>query len=140
MAIVAGQTKRLVYRVIAESGLTITPDQWTVLYYLWKEDGLTMGELAACMKKDFANVTRVVELLVRDGYIKKVRNSEDKRSYRVFIQPKVNGIQAAIENVFQIMETLSLKGISKDEQKVMLGILARIESNVIEQLEKKGVY
>ena len=139
LAVVACQTKRLVYRVIAESGLSITPDQWTVLYYLWKEDGLTMGELAAYTKKDCANVTRVVELLVRDGYIKKVKSSTDKRSFRVFKLPKMDAIQSAVENVFQTMATLSLEGISEKEQNFFLNVLTRIEDNVIKQLEKREI-
>lgn len=138
LAAVAGQGKRLVYRVIAEAGLTITPDQWAVLYYLWKEDGLTIGELVGHTKKDFANVTRVVERLVRDGYVRKVKNPEDKRSYRVFSLSKADGIKTAIEAVFHTMSALSLKGVSEREQKFVLSVLAKIERNVAEQLERRN--
>lgn len=137
LATVAAQNKRLVFRVIAEQGLSITPDQWTVLHYLWKKDGLTIGELVTHTKKDFANVTRVVERLVRDGYIQKLQNPDDHRSYCVFVLPKANEIKDAVQNVFHIMVTLSLKDLSETEQNFLLEILAKIENNVEKQLEQK---
>ena len=137
LAAVAAQSKRLIYRIISESGLSITPEQWMVLYQLWQEDGLTIGQLASNTKKDFANITRVVELLVRDGYIRKVKNPKDKRSCCVFILPKANEIKEDIQNVFHSMTKLSLKGINSKEQIFLLDILARIESNVAGELEKR---
>ena len=59
--------KRQVLKIIAENKLDITPEQWVVLFYLWQENGLSVGEIASRSKKDFANVTRIVEKLIKMG-------------------------------------------------------------------------
>lgn len=137
LAIISSLAKRLIFRVISESGLSITPDQWSLLYYLWKKDGLTIGEIAQYSKKDFANVTRIVDKLLRDGYVKKEKDMSDKRSWRVFILPQAIEIKETVQKMQHETMQQSLAGISSTEQEFLLDILTRMESNITEQLEKK---
>ena len=140
LAVVAAQSKRLVYRVMAKKGLEITPDQWTILNYLWQDDGLSLGDLARKTRKDFANITRVVERLIRDGYVRKQKDLEDGRSYRVFKLPKADAIRPAVQELFAVMADLTLSGISLEEQSVLLELLQKIESNVESRLNEEGGY
>ena len=61
IAKLSGIIKRQIYQIISEEGLDITPEQWVLLVNLWENDGQTIGDLVTQSKKEFANVTRIVE-------------------------------------------------------------------------------
>ena len=67
IAKLSGIIKRQIYQIISEEGLDITPEQWVLLVNLWENDGQTIGDLVTQSQKDFANVTRIVEKLSKDG-------------------------------------------------------------------------
>lgn len=130
IATIAILLKRQVFRIIAENNLDITPDQWIILYYLWQENGLSIGEIANRSKKDFANITRIIDKLEKLGYVSKRKNAKDSRSSNVFILPKGEGIKDNIHNCWQESTEIALKEISKEEQQFLLKILDKIENNI----------
>jgi len=135
IATLATLLKRQAFRIIARNELEITPEQWVVIYYLWQEDGLTMGEIANRSKKDFANVTRIIEKLEKIGYVSKRKSETDSRSFNIYIQPKVEEMKDKIQNCWKESSDMTLKGISESEQRYLLEILEKIESNVLENLK-----
>lgn len=135
VALLAVLLKRQVFRIIAENNLSITPDQWVVMYYLWQENGLTVGELAVRARKDFANTTRIVDKLIKMDYMSKKKNDQDGRSSHVFILPKADEIKEKIQSCWRESSDIAMQGISADEQKTMLGIIDKMERNIIDKLK-----
>lgn len=127
--------KRQAFRIIAKNELEITPEQWVVLYYLWQEDGLTIGEIAIRSKKDFANVTRIIEKLEKIGYICKTKSETDNRSYNIYLLPKAEEIKAKVQNCWKESSELALEGISESEQQYLLEIIGKVENNVLRNLK-----
>lgn len=127
--------KRQVYQLIAANNLKITPDQWVVMYYLWQENGLSVGEIARRSKKDFANVTRIVDKLERTGYVNKLKSKEDGRISRVFIQPKADEIKSDIQDCWKQASDIALAGVSPAEQEQLMEILIKIENNILKSIE-----
>ena len=136
LAIVSFLSRRLVFRIIGEKGLDITPEQWTFLDYLWKENGLSLSDLMKRSQKDSANATRIVEKLIGHGYVKKERDRNDNRSFRVYILPKANEIKKDIESVQDRMLKISLKGISDDERRIVMQVFDKMENNISAELDK----
>ena len=135
IASVASLLKRQIFRIIAENELEITPEQWVILYYLWQENGLAIGDIAARSKKDFANVTRIVEKLGKLGYVEKRKSPADNRISNIFILPKADKIKDKIHKCWKESTDIALKGINKTDQKYFLTILDKIESNILEKLD-----
>lgn len=133
----AGLLKKQIHRIIAEHDISITPDQWVLLSYLLDDNGLSIGELVAKSKKDFANVTRIVEKLRKQGYIEKKKNKTDNRSYLIFYTEKALSIKADIEEYQQQSLNISLQNISKEEEEWLLEVLTKIEDNSLQYLENK---
>ena len=127
--------KRQVFKLIADNNLKITPDQWVVMYYLWQENGLSVGEIARRSKKDFANVTRIVDKLIRMGYVTKRKSEKDNRIFNVFIQPKADEIRTDIQNCWKQASDIALKEISLSEQNQLMETLIKIENNILKDLE-----
>jgi DNA-binding MarR family transcriptional regulator len=127
--------KRHVLKLISDNNLAITPEQWVVMFYLWQENGLSVGEIARRSKKDFANVTRIVEKLQKMKYVTKIKSKKDGRIFHVFIQPKANEIKSDIQNCWKQASDIALKEVSESEQQQLVKILAKIENNILRDLE-----
>ena len=54
---------RKLYRSFRKINIDITPEQWTVLYYLWSKDGVTQQELCNATFKDKPSMTRLIDNL-----------------------------------------------------------------------------
>ena len=126
--------KRQVFKLLAENNLEITPDQWVVMYYLWEEDGLSIGEIARRSKKDFANVTRIVDKLVKMKYVTKKKSEKDSRISHVFILPKGNNIKLDVQNCWKQASDIALHEVNESEQKQLMEILVKIENNILNKL------
>lgn len=126
--------KRQIIKILAEKQLEITPDQWVVLYYLWEENGLSIGELANRSKKDFANVTRIVDKLVRMKYVSKKKSGVDSRINNVFILPKGESIKFDVQDCWKQASDVALHKVSETEQKQLMKILVKIENNILNDL------
>ncbi len=136
VAILATLLKRQIYRIIAANKLEITPDQWVILYNLWQENGLTVGEIASRTNKDFANATRIVDKLEKMGYVSKEKNHKDNRSTHVYILPKSDYVKEKIILCWIEATEVALTGIDENEQQALLNTISKIESNVLEYLNK----
>ncbi len=135
IAMLAILLKRQIFRIIAKHNLEITPEQWIVMYYLWQEDGLAIGEIAHKSKKDFANVTRIVEKLEKAGYLTKRKNLSDSRSYTVHLLPKSEEIKEPIQQCWQESMNISMDGISCEEQEFLIKIIDKIENNIVNNID-----
>lgn len=133
IAMLAIMLKRQAFRLISEHKIAITPDQWVLLYYLWQQDGLTVGTLAAKSNKDFANTTRIIDKLVASGYVAKHKSTTDSRKTTIYLMPKAESIREAVNTVWQASTDIAMKGITKTEQNVLLDLLARVANNIMEQ-------
>lgn len=127
--------KRQVLKLISDHNLEITPEQWVVLFYLWQENGLSIGEIASRSKKDFANVTRIVDKLKKMGYVTKLKSKDDGRIHHIFIQPKADKIKNDVQNCWKQASDIALDGISVSEQQQLMEILVKIENNILKDIE-----
>ena len=135
IATVAILLKRQVYRIIAENKLEITPEQWVVMYYLWKENGLSVKEIASRSRKDMGNVTRIVDKLSKLGYVSRRKGEKDSRVSNIYILPKAEEIKEQIQNCWRESTEIAINGISDAEQQLLLGILDKVEKNILENLD-----
>src|SRR5271163_1171157 len=53
------------------AGLNLTIEQWSVLYHLWKEDGISQQEICNATFRDKPSITRLVDNLERLQLVKR---------------------------------------------------------------------
>ncbi|MFC0877788.1 MarR family winged helix-turn-helix transcriptional regulator [Saccharicrinis sp. FJH2] len=127
--------KRHIIKIIADNNLGITPEQWVILSYLWEEDGLSIGEIASRSKKDFANVTRIIDKLIKLGYVTKKRSERDGRIFHIYLQQKAEIIKNDVQNCWQQASEVALTGIAPSEQQHFMKTLEEIENNILNDLQ-----
>jgi len=66
-------------------GYDITPEQWAVLNRLWEEEGLSQVELADRTFKDKPNITRMLGVLEKRGFISRQPDDNDQRMIKVYL-------------------------------------------------------
>ena len=73
---VSAAINRKLYRNFRQNGLEISPEQWTVLIFLWEKDGVTQQELCNATFKDKPSMTRLIDNMERQHLV--VRISDKK--------------------------------------------------------------
>lgn len=65
-----------------ESGIDLTPSQWTVLLYLTEQDGVSQQQLCEATCKDKPAMTRLLKSMERNGYIQRNERVGNRRCMR----------------------------------------------------------
>src|SRR5690606_36746567 len=68
-----------------ESGIDITSEQWSILYTLWDEEGLTQQELAQRTFREKTAITRLVDNMERANLVIRVADKIDRRINLIYL-------------------------------------------------------
>lgn len=121
--------KRKLLSAFIEKGYDITFEQWTVLNVLYAEPGLIQSEIAMKTYKDKTNVTRILDVLSKNGYIIRENHGSDRRSSCVYL---TDAGRKMFDDLIPYTETINeqfRKGISDTELEILTDILERICKN-----------
>ena len=66
-------------------GINITAEQWAILCRLGEEEGVHQSAIAGKMGKDRHTITRMLNLLDKNGFVQRVPTDEDKRRLNVYL-------------------------------------------------------
>ena len=121
--------RHLAQRHISTISPDITLDQWLVLKTIHEHPGLSQKELANMVFKDHASMTRMIDALVKKGFLQRQVHPEDRRRYDLSITD--NGIEllGLLVPVVQTYRNQALNGINNEELKILQNILFRITEN-----------
>ena len=106
-------------RTLQSAGVEITPEQWFILFRLYEQDGLSQSDLADKLLQDHPNITRMVDALVANGFIRRDDDPEDRRRYLLHLS---NDGRSLVEKLFPLV-------VERRQQ-----LFAGIEEQAIEQL------
>lgn len=75
------------------AGLNITIEQWSVLYHLWKQEGISQQELCNATFRDKPSITRLVDNLEKLNLVKRVASENDRRINLIFLTKQAQKLQ-----------------------------------------------
>ncbi|MBL7731487.1 MAG: MarR family transcriptional regulator [Chitinophagaceae bacterium] len=75
------------------AGLNITIEQWSVLYHLWKQEGISQQELCNATFRDKPSITRLVDNLERLNLVKRVASANDRRINLIYLTKQAQKLQ-----------------------------------------------
>jgi DNA-binding MarR family transcriptional regulator len=75
------------------AGLNITIEQWSVLYHLWKQEGISQQELCNATFRDKPSITRLVDNLEKANLVKRVASENDRRINLIFLTKQALKLQ-----------------------------------------------
>lgn len=110
--------------------LNITSEQLGILARLWEQDGLNQKELAQKNLKDQANVTRILDKLVKKELVQRVTAFDDRRSYLIYLTDLGKQLfQATNPIVNQVKEKLT-NGLTEQEIQAFSTIIDKMLKNL----------
>jgi DNA-binding MarR family transcriptional regulator len=124
----------LLSRRFREAGYDITPEQFGVLARLSGEQGLNQAQLGERMLKDRHNMTRILNLLQKRGYIERRPDNKDRRIFRIFLTESGRGVQEELTPIVSKHLDELLDGVLDDDQQTICKSLKQIVTNI----QKRG--
>lgn len=107
----------------------LAPEQNLIMMTLWKKDGLSPNELSFQLNKDKANVARMIASLEKKGYITRVDDPSDKRTFKVQLTEEGKQLECLVLPVLKEAHQNVVKGISKEQLDVLQNMISKMISN-----------
>ena len=107
----------------------ITKEQFSILILLTIKDGLYQTQIANILGKDRPNITRMIDILERKGFIRREKDATNRRILKVFITPK--GLEKA-ETAKPLRDKFSqvqYRGLSDEEILTLVRLLRKVREN-----------
>jgi DNA-binding MarR family transcriptional regulator len=113
-----------------QNGMEITIEQWSVLYHLWKEDGLSQQELCNATFRDKPSITRLVDNLEKLKLVKRVPSKEDRRINMIYLTDAAKKLQEQSMELANQTLNEALEGVTIEEIEICKAVLQRVYDNL----------
>lgn len=113
-----------------KAGLEITIEQWTVLYYLWKEDCLSQQELCNRTYRDKPSITRLIDNLEKQKLVKRALHKNDKRINLICLTEAGKKLQDTTLSLANQTMDEALNGVKKDDIEIVKTVLQKVYDNL----------
>ena len=112
------------------AGLNLTIEQWSVLYHLWKQDGISQQELCNATFRDKPSITRLVDNLEKLQLVKRVPSESDRRINLIYLTRQSHKLQE--ETMAMAEDTLNeaLEGVPADRIDICKEVLQIVYDNL----------
>jgi DNA-binding MarR family transcriptional regulator len=129
-AMAATAIARRLQKNFRDNGIDITIEQWSILYHLWKEDGLSQQELCNRTFRDKPSITRLIDNLEKQKLVKRVPSKEDRRINAVTLTDAAKALQDDTINLANQTMDEALVGVSKEEIETVKNVLQKVYDNL----------
>lgn len=107
----------------------ITLDQALVLTIIDAEPSISQKEIANFLYKDYASLTRIIELMVEKNYVTRQTNKADRRRFNLIITKKGNTALKKILPIIKANRESAILGLSQQEVSQLNTLLNKIIIN-----------
>jgi len=108
----------------------VTVDQWTVLKNLNKAANVSQKELAKLCGKDQPTLTRIIDLLVKKGFVERMLHESDRRSFVVQLSKKGQQKVAQLEPNVREIRMKAWENLDENDFEHLQRILNTIYKNL----------
>ncbi len=131
--------RKLAQKTIDRAGYGVSINQVILLMNLKERPSANQAELAELIFKDFASVTRMIDLMVKKGFVSRIESKEDRRKKDLILTDLGNEMLENITPLIQEYRMIALDGFNPDEINSAFDFLKRITHNCEESTIKKTV-
>ena len=113
-----------------QNGVEITIEQWSVLYHLWKQDGLSQQELCNATFRDKPSITRLVDNLEQLKLVKRVSSKEDRRMNLIYLTETAKRIQDQTMDLANQTLNEALVNVNPEDIELCKSVLQQVYDNL----------
>ncbi len=104
----------------------ITPPQFSLLAFLWKEDGLSQAEISEKSRIDRATMVGLVDRLEKEGLVRRMKDASDRRARRICLTGKGRSLKAELCSIADEVTEVFTSNLSEREIRSLKNILLKI--------------
>jgi DNA-binding MarR family transcriptional regulator len=126
----ATKLKAELSRALHAAGFSVTPEQWAVLNRLWENEGESQTILAERTSKDRHNMTRILDLLEKNGLVRREPDPEDRRSRRIFLTDEGKTLKKELIPIVKKHLLRAFAGLGTEDVEQLMRIHEHIVANL----------
>ena len=121
---------RIFARKLRRHGIELNPAQGRIMFVLWRNDEISITELARQTSLGKSTLTSMLDRLEQSGYVRRVPSPQDRRMILIERTEKDEAFQELYIQVSQEMQALFYDGFSDTEIETFEQFLVRILGNL----------
>lgn len=122
--------KSRLHQAVRHEGAGLAPMEAKVLMFFARRPGATASDLVEHSGRDKAQVTRLVQLLVDQGLLRREPDPADRRQLRITPTAEGTALQRVLHRQRQRLGQAMVKGLSLDELDQLSDLLRRLRGNL----------
>ena len=130
---VSAAINRKLYRSFKKHGLDITPEQWTILIYLWEKDGVKQQVLCDATFKDKPSMTRLLDNMEKQHLVVRISQKEDRRTNLIYLTKTGRELEKPAHEITTQSLNEALKGITRDRLEISQEVMRQIFINTTKE-------
>lgn len=104
--------------------------QYSILRYLYKQNGTNQERIASDLKIDKALCSREVRKLEASGFVARQRDENDSRKFLVRLTEKAWSLERELVDIGDQLNDCVLAGFSPEEEEIAYEIAKRVLTNL----------
>jgi DNA-binding MarR family transcriptional regulator len=116
--------------ILSENHIDLSKMQFIILKNIEEKDGIYQNELALFSKRNKSTLTRMINTLIKKGYISRYPSKKDKRKNHIYLTPSGKKIIHKATPHFHLIALLVEKNLTKEEIEMTKNIFKKIQTNI----------
>ena len=104
----------------------VTPQQFGLLAFLWREDGISQTELSARSQIDRTTMGGIIDRLEKEGLIERRNHPDDRRAYQIFLTAKGKSLEEELCTVAHKVQSKINIPLTVEEQATFVRLLEKL--------------
>jgi len=110
--------------------LGLTRAQWSVLFHLHRNEGMTQAALAQLMELQPITLARLLDRLEADGWAERRPHPQDRRAKCLSLKEKALEVLEQMQGISHQIRSEAIAGLSPEQFEVLLDALVHIKGNL----------
>lgn len=112
--------------------LGVTRAQWSVLFHIHRNEGVTQACLAQLMELQPITLARLIDRLEQDGWAERRAHLTDRRAKCLYLKPKAMPVLEQMQAISAGIRAEAMRGLSSEAYDALLDSLLHIKGNLLE--------
>lgn len=104
----------------------LTPQQFCLLAFLWKQDALSQAELSDKTSIDRTTMGGLINRLQKDGLVERRPHPDDRRAYRICLTEPGKSLEQELGAIARSVREKFLAKLSAHEQHLLRDLLEKL--------------
>ena len=112
------------------AGIEVTIEQWSLLYHLWKQDGVSQQQLCDATFRDKPSITRLVDNMEKVNLVKRVASKDDRRINMIYLTTEAKEMEEKLMMVANQTLNEALTGVTNGQIEIAKEVLQNVYDNL----------